>query len=118
MAIPNYQSYMIKTRRATAAGCLLELSQFMERFYTTNLRYDQDTAGNTVALPATQCQADLAGYYAFALETPTARTYTLSAVPQGAQGSKDPSKCGNLTIDETGKKRATGEGADAGTCWR
>jgi type IV pilus assembly protein PilE len=117
IAVPNYQSYMIKTRRATATACLLELSQFMERFYTVNLRYDQDTGGNAVAFPDTQCQRDLAGYYIFNTENPTARTYALSAAPQGAQGSKDPYKCGTLTINQAGVKGAA-EGATEGMCWR
>jgi type IV pilus assembly protein PilE len=116
IAIPNYQSYIIKTRRAAAAACLLELSQFMERFYTVNLRYNQPD-DSAAALPNTQCQTDLGGYYNFAIGASTARTYTLSATPQGAQLDKDPYKCGNLTIDQTGKKGAA-EGADVGMCWR
>jgi type IV pilus assembly protein PilE len=117
IAVPNYQSYMIKTRRAAAAACLLELSQFMERFYTVNLRYDKDSNGTGVALPNTQCRTDLAGYYTFISENLAARTYILSAAPHGAQLDNDPSKCGNLTIDQAGKKGAA-EGADVGMCWR
>ena len=39
IAYPSYESHVTKTRRAAAAGCLLERAQFMERFYTTNLSY-------------------------------------------------------------------------------
>ncbi|MDR2014485.1 MAG: pilus assembly protein PilE [Azoarcus sp.] len=114
--MPNYQPYMIKTRRVAAATCLLELSQYMERFYTVNLRYDQNSSGAAVALPATQCQTDLAGHYAFSLNPdPTARTYTLGAAPQGAQSTKDPLLCGTLTINQAGQKGAE---ADVSKCWR
>jgi type IV pilus assembly protein PilE len=119
IAIPNYQSYMIKTRRAAAAGCLLELSQFMERFYTVNLRYDQ-TSGDKpvpVALPNTPSQTELGGYYAFALQAVGTRTYSLSATPLGAQLSNDPYKCGTLTINQAGVKSAATD-ADVGMCWR
>ena len=115
VAIPNYQSYMIKTRRGTATACLLEMSQLMERFHTANMSYEKDKDGNDFTLPAMQCSNDLAGHYAFALTTRTARAYTLSATPQGAQSSRDPSSCGILTIDQAGTK---GAGGDVSTCWR
>ncbi|MDR2925284.1 MAG: pilus assembly protein PilE [Azoarcus sp.] len=116
MAIPNYQSYMIRTRRATAAACLLEIAQSMERFYTVNLSYKKDKAKKDFVLKSSQCQTDLTGYYTFSA-TPDTRTYTLSAVPQSAQKDKDPAKCGTLTLDQTGKKGA-GTGADVSTCWK
>ena len=115
IAIPSYQSYMIKTRRATAASCLLEMSQLLERFHTVNLSYATDKDGNAFTLPNTQCSGDLAGHYAFSLTNQTARTYLLSAAPQGNQNSRDSSSCGTLTIDQAGQK---GAGGDVGTCWR
>lgn len=109
VAIPNYQSYMIKTRRATAAGCLLEMSQALERFHAVNLTYSGFT------LPSLQCSNDLTNHYTFAATDLKARTYTLSAAPQGAQSSKDPFSCGTLTIDQAGKK---GAGGDVAKCWK
>ena len=41
IAIPAYTDSITKSRRKAAAACLIEHAQFMERFYTTNLRYDQ-----------------------------------------------------------------------------
>lgn len=116
IAIPNYQSYMVRTRRATAAVCLLEIAQSMERFYTVNLNYKKDKNGNAFALQSSSCQTDLAGYYVFNAN-PDTRAYTLSAAPQGAQASKDPAACGTLTLNQTGKKGA-GSGADVSTCWK
>ena len=116
IAVPHYQSSVIKTRRATAAACLMELSQFMERFYTTNLRYDQSTAGAAVALPSTQCRNNLTGHYNFAFpKPPTQRAYTLQAIPQGIQATKDPRNCGTLSLDQAGVRSA---GGNVSECWK
>jgi type IV pilus assembly protein PilE len=115
VAVPSYQSYTIKTRRATAAACLMELSQFMERFYTVNLRYDQDTTGAAVALPTTQCRNNLTGHYNFSLSKTAQRTYIVQATPQGVQATKDPRNCGTLSLDQVGTKTAGGNPTE---CWK
>jgi len=111
IAVPNYQSYKIKTRRVMAAACLLEISQALERFHTANLTYVNFDLPNLQL----QCRNDLNGHYTFALTNQAARAYTLSAVPQGTQSSKDPATCGTLTTDQAGQKRAVG---DVNLCWR
>ncbi|WP_438438148.1 type IV pilin protein [Hydrogenophilus thermoluteolus] len=111
IAYPSYRNHVLKSRRAAAQGCLVELAQWMERFYTTNLRYDVDSNGTPVSLPNTQCRQDLADYYTFPDPpvnlSPT--TFTLQAVPQGAQAS-DP--CGTLTLNQAGVRSPTTAG-----CW-
>ena len=52
IAYPNYTSHLVRSKRTQAASCLQEAAQYMERFYTTNLRYDQTTNGAAVSLPA------------------------------------------------------------------
>ncbi|MCL2644697.1 MAG: type IV pilin protein [Betaproteobacteria bacterium] len=111
IAIPNYQSYILNTRRAAAVTCLLELSQAIERFHTVNMTY----AGFT--LPSAQCSTDLNGHYSFSVADQAARTYTLSAIPQGTQASNDPASCGTLTMNQAGQKGALG-GGNVGKCWR
>lgn len=96
VAYPNYQEHVRKTRRAAAAGCLLELAQYMERHYTTSMTY----AG--AVLPNTACAGDLAGFYSFgfsAANPVTASTFELEADP----GTGDP-RCGTLRIDNTGER--------------
>ena len=51
IAYPSYQDSVVKSKRGAAVSCLMEQVQFMERFYSTNLRYDQTTAGAPVGLP-------------------------------------------------------------------
>ncbi|MFN3296235.1 type IV pilin protein [Caldimonas sp.] len=118
IAYPSYQQHVVGTRRAAAQACLVEFAQFMERFYTTNLRYDQNVAATAVSLPQTQCSTDLANFYTFgfAANQPTATTYTLQAQPQGAQATAD-TQCGTLTLTHTGAKGITGS-ANVAACWR
>jgi type IV pilus assembly protein PilE len=119
IAVPSYESYMIKTRRATAAACLLEISQFLERFFTVNLQYDKTAAGAGITMPDSsnqECQNTLAGHYNFIAEV-APRTYTLQAVPINRQ-TKD-TQCSTLSINEALKKSVTGtQSANPSACWK
>lgn len=116
IALPSYQRYIIETRRAAGAGCLLELAQFMERFYTTNMSYLKSD-GDAPDLPATSCVNELEDFYTFSLSAADATTYSLEAEPQGGQASDT---CATLTIDQAGTKGANGSTtwADVKTCWQ
>lgn len=120
VAYPSYQDSVIKTRRSAAQGCLVEMAQFMERFYTTNMRYDQTAATPpvAVALANPSCRADMAAFYTFSFVTnePTQTTYTLQAVPQGSQVA-DNARCGTLTLTQAGTKGRSGSAA-LRDCWR
>ena len=48
VALPAYNSYMARARRADARTQLLQVAQFMQRFYAANDRFDQDRAGTSV----------------------------------------------------------------------
>ena len=90
----------------------------MERFYTTNLSYF-DAAANAAPVLA-QCDAELQPHYQIGYQvTPTAaapRVYTLRAVPQGAQATKDNARCGTLSITQAGVRGRTGSAAVT-DCW-
>jgi len=107
VAYPSYENHVLKTRRATAAACLLERAQFMEREYTTNMSY----AG---APDPAQCP-DVQQHYTISAPVKTASTYTLQAEPQGRQAARD-GKCGTLSITHQGAKEASGTGS-AAECW-
>jgi type IV pilus assembly protein PilE len=109
IAYPSYQDHVVKTRRAAAAGCLIELAQFMERWYTTKMSY----VGAT--LPATSCRTDLAAHYAFQFPAAvTASAFSIQAVPQGAQAGD--TRCATLGINQLGTQSETGTGT-AADCW-
>lgn len=119
IAYPSYVEYIVRSRRATAAACLHDHAQFMERFNALNLRYDRDAAGAEVALPALTCAGDLNSgqtHYSFTLTDIAAATYTVNAAPQGHQASKD-TECGTLSLNQAGVRSHSGSGSDR-DCWR
>lgn len=119
IAYPSYQQHVMKSRRATAQSCLLDVSQFMERFYATNMRYDKTADGKAVTFPNTQCTTDLAGQYVlrFAAGEPTAGSYTIEAEPQGHQATLD-TKCGTLSFNHRGEKKVSVTGTPVSDCWK
>ena len=115
IAYPNYTSHLVRSKRTQAVSCLLEAAQYMERFYTTNLRYDQTTGGVAVSLPATACIKDMNGNYVVSISSVAANTFVLQATPQGSQASRE-TECGTLTLSQNGTKTISGTGK-ASTCW-
>jgi type IV pilus assembly protein PilE len=121
IAYPSYQNHVLKTRRVAAAGCLMELSQWMERSYSSCLAYNTTGAGCATAmtsavLPVLSCRSDLGASYTFEFSTaPTSSQYALRAVPGGAQAGD--TGCGNLTLNQAGQKGVSGARA-VNACWQ
>ena len=116
VALPSYNAQVVRTRRATASACLMELAQYMERVYTSNLRYDTNN-GAATDLPATPCRSELTGTYSFGFSgTAQARSFTLAATPQGNQATRD-TGCGVLSINQASIKSVSGA-KPVKDCWR
>jgi type IV pilus assembly protein PilE len=112
VAYPSYTEQVRKSRRADAQAVLMQAAEFMERFHTENMRYDQSSAGLTSALPAALGTAPLDSatkFYRITLDSVTSQTYLLIATPLAAQLADT---CGNLGLDNTGRKQAS-----LSTCW-
>ncbi|WP_028874486.1 type IV pilin protein [Tepidiphilus margaritifer] len=104
IAYPSYQRHVLQTRRTAAQGCLMELAQWMERYYTTKMTY------KNAKLPDLSCTTELSSFYTFALDgTPSDTSYKLKATAKGAQ-TRD-TDCTPLTLDSAGTKGPAG-------CWR
>lgn len=117
IAYPSYQEHVLKSWRANAASCLLEMANRMERRYTGQSKYDAPT-GDTLLDSGCAAEGDMPKRYDFAYEgTPNSSKFEIRATRQGAQ-TKD--KCGTLTINQWGVKGVVGAttGYDATTCWR
>ncbi|OYX57244.1 MAG: hypothetical protein B7Y96_06760 [Comamonadaceae bacterium 32-67-11] len=112
IALPSYQRHVTETRRDAATACLLELAQFAERHYTTNMAY------TGLVLPTIQCSTDLAQHYTFSLNgVPDARTYSIQAVAIGGQAARD-AACLTLRIDQRGTQTALNNANAASPgCW-
>jgi type IV pilus assembly protein PilE len=121
IAYPNYQHYVQRGRRADAKGTLVEMAQFMERYYSENNSY------SSASLPVIASPREGSAVYdirfgssctdgAVSVTTsPESSCFLVQAVPiAGAAMDGDP--CGTLGIDNTGNKIATGN-AGALQCW-
>lgn len=116
VALPSYQDYLARGRRADAETVLMEAAQFMERFYTEKNTY----AG--AVLPMEKAPKDgTTAYYDVGFEgedpgdaNPDATSYVIEAIPvsTGPMASDD---CGTLTYSNTGVK---GSDDDLEKCWR
>jgi len=105
IAVPAYRSHVVKTNRKAAQSCLAEAAQYMERFYTTKLTYE-DADPN----PGCYSDANLGARYTFeATPAPTQSAYTLTATPKGPQVD---TQCGVLSIKQDGARSPTTPG-----CW-
>ena len=125
IAYPSYISYITKTRRAAATACLLQYANYMERYYTTNLRYDQDTSSvkNTIGPTTQNCSttSETGQYYTYTFAAaPTQTTFKIIATPQGIQNTRD-TTCSVLGIDQAGQRYYNTSSSDAAglaTCWQ
>lgn len=128
IAYPSYQDSIRKSKRADARAQLMEASQYMQRYYSQNDRFDQSNAATPVAntLPpalATAPRGAASGTQDYTVQfqanTLTARDFTLEAVPRtGSLMASD--KCGTLRINSVGRRTVSGNsgGMTAETCWR
>jgi len=102
IAVPSYIEHVRKTRRAAAAACMLEGVQYMERYYTTNLRY-VTAAGGAAAPAIPACATDVSRFYTVEVESASDSAFRIKATPKQTD-----SKCGVIKVDNKGVKSVTG----------
>ena len=124
IAIPSYNSYVLRSNRNVAKADLLELQQWMERNNTITSRYDQlppavgGPALTTASLPIQQSPRGQSTVRYNITITPAQFTYTLTATPVNAQVGDI--SCMTLTITNTSKRGASGAGgvqSKINDCW-
>lgn len=109
VAYASYRDQVIKSRRSAGAACLQERAQFLERYYTTNLTYEngEDVLG--------ECDADVQRFYDIGpVGTFGAKDYAIEAVP--VEETQPDTKCGTLTLNSRGQKSVSGT-ASVAECW-
>lgn len=121
IALPSYQSYVIKSRRTDAKNGLLDLASREERYFSVNNTYTTDLSllGYGVAANTTSVAINASGqsYYTLNATAATATTYTATAVPTGAQAAD--TTCATYQIDQLGTQTNwSGTTQITGTgCW-
>jgi type IV pilus assembly protein PilE len=133
IAISSYTSYVVKTNRAAAEGCLSQYANYMERYYTTYLSYSVTPAsGSTAGTPnaaigapspmVLDCAstAQTGNNYLYLIPGPTtsATAYIIEATPVNAQLTRD-TQCATLTINQLGQRTAAGSTSTTllAQCW-
>ena len=121
ISYPSYEQFVVRAKRSAGTSMLLQVADRQQQYFMdnkryaanlTNLGFDDATVmigddGNIVYTGADD------RVYGISLSNTTATTYTLTATPQLRQAEKD-SACGNLTLDHSGDKGATGS---SDRCW-
>lgn len=115
VAVPSYQGQIRSTNRGMATACLTQMSQFMERVYTSSMAYNEYN-GAATQLPQLNCMTDLNDAYEFTLSAQVS-TFTLTAAPIGAQQAD--SECAAMSIDQSGLRTAAGDSSaqKIKSCW-
>jgi type IV pilus assembly protein PilE len=111
IALPAYQDYARKSRRAEAISLMLDLQLSEEKFRANNPSYASTLAAMGITSTYVGNQVDPA-YYTFGIAAST-NTYTITATAQGSQASDKQygTPCHALTINQSNAKTP----AD---CWR
>lgn len=128
VALPSYSEHVARARRADARTQLLQVAQFMQRFYAANDQYQQDRAGNKVdsQVPAGLMKSPADGEAVYTvvfpggMQTTTSFHVRMVPVPTGPMAAD---KCGTFTIDSLGVRSVivdgtTHTGALRDTCWK
>lgn len=117
IAMPSYDSYMLKSRRADDG--LVHLSKIIdreERFYLQNNIYTDSFAAD--GLNMTNGDTSDEGFYTFEITlegTPVGQAFSVTATPVTGLAQERDLDCTTLTINSVGQKSATG--ADPDKCW-
>ncbi len=118
IAIPSYNSYVLRGKRSEGRAALVDLAAREERFYSDGNQYTatlgsgglgySDPGGCSEGGTQTEtCKYTLS----IGDVTGTNQAFTLTATP-----TFDDTECGNLTFNQTGAKGISGSGS-ADTCW-
>jgi type IV pilus assembly protein PilE len=129
IAIPSYQESVRKSRRAEARAQLLEVAQYMQRFYSQNDSFANTKAGLAATVPgelsmvprhaASGLQSYDIGFCAPAAgsNNPSLSTFKIQAVRKSG-GPMEGDKCGDFTLEHTGARGLLNATDSASNCWR
>jgi type IV pilus assembly protein PilE len=104
IAIPSYQDYVTRSKRADAKSAILAAQLAQEKWRANNSTFT-NVAG----------QASPDGYYTVTVTGASATGYTITAVPQGTQATGD-TECADFTTDQDNTQTISGTGV-AINCW-
>jgi len=104
IAVPSYQNYVQRARRADAYDCLLKAAQRQENFFSLAPNVCGDGSNYTLSATADPL-----------LGSNIATSYRVIATRSGAQTAD--AKCGNLWLNSAGTKGNESATKPASECW-
>lgn len=126
LAMPAYTSHIARAHRADARAALLQASQYMQRFYAANDRFDKlrdESRDVQDEMPAALKQTPANGAALYTLQvTPSVDAYTLTMAPvAGARMAAD--SCGSYIVNSLGATQNMKNGTNLSTdernaCWK
>jgi type IV pilus assembly protein PilE len=123
IALPSYTSYVARAHRADARTQLIQVAQFMQRFYAANDSYSFDRANNAVLdqIPAALKRSPTDGTQLYELSIPagvsnTAAQFEIHMDPVDG-GAMSSDACGSFTINSVGIRAVTGT-KSRDECWK
>lgn len=122
VALPQYQQHVAKSRRVDTGTVLSTAAAFMQQFQETNNGSFQKASGGPADLPVALRTSPPnatgnAVVYTIAVTAPTPNTFLLTATPR-SDGPMGSDACGNLTLDQRGRKGVTGKDKKVQDCWK
>jgi type IV pilus assembly protein PilE len=116
IAIPSYRAYVLRANRADAKRGLLTVAADLERCFTRNNTYVDNSPGAPCAaassLPRSTTTYRVEADPATGI---TATTFSIRAVPIGGQA--EDTKCGTFGLDDKNSRTVTGTVMTAQDCW-
>lgn len=100
VALPSYNSYIIKSQRTDAQRLMVEYGQSLERYFTANGRYATTSGGTTCGGTAPTAPTSLPYTLSCAVHATTGVFTITATVTSGSSQAGD----GNLTLDSTGAR--------------
>jgi len=110
LAIPNYQRYVVTTKRTEAKIMLLRYASSLERYFFLHHTYEGATADDLHLPNHTTDQR-----YRIVMQGLSDRHYLIKAIAQGVQAKRD-QDCATLTLNQAGERGVMGK-QDASICW-
>jgi len=114
LAVPSYQSFMMKSRRTEAKDLLYTAAQRLQQYYTANNVYT--TSAADLSVPTTSSN----GYYTLAIAAGSTgsinTSYAVTATPVSGTSQAGDSACGTYTLNSLGTKTVSGSQTTP-PCW-
>jgi type IV pilus assembly protein PilE len=116
VALPSYQQYVRKARRADVQSLMSEIAVKQQHFLVDRRAYSESITSALTATPAglgMTIEQKVSNYYDLSMATDNTVnpiTFLITATPKSSQSTET---CGTLTLNQAGVKTASG----SGSCW-